>query len=150
MAVSLGELGRGALLGTSSGMRSFSGAAALAWSGPAPGDRTGRPAASVRRTVLVLALGELAADKLPGVPARTSPGPLGLRVALGAFAAAHSARRRGVPAWPSALAGAAAAAAATRVFRDVRAWASSKVPDPLAALAEDALAYSLAAAAVRR
>jgi uncharacterized membrane protein len=122
------------LLGTASGLRSFSGPAALAARGHFP--------VLLRRGAIVAAAGELVADKLPTTPSRTEPGPLVVRVALGAFAGARSGGARG--------AGTAAAAAAVATFAGHRArQALSRRlswPDARVALIEDAVAYSLAAA----
>src|SRR5205085_2273003 len=68
-----------ALLGFASGLRTFTGPAALAHSRRlGGGDR-------VARGLTVAAAGELVGDKLPAVPARTAPGPLAERVVAGAL-----------------------------------------------------------------
>lgn len=85
------------LLGFTTGLRSMTPMAVLcwyAWLGYLPvGDTwaewTGR--LSVAIILTVLALGELAADKLPRMPNRTSPGPLLWRVILGGLAGAIAA-----------------------------------------------------------
>jgi len=96
------------LLGLATGLRSMTPMAVLCWFAylgylPVGGTWaawTARLAVAIGYTVL--AVGEYAADKLPGVPNRTSPGPLMVRVALGGLAGAisvtalHGARLEGV------------------------------------------------------
>ena len=104
---------------------------------------------SAARALLPLAaVGEIAADKVPGMPARTSPPVLAGRLASGALVgAAVAAARRADPA-PAAVAGALAAVASSFVMMRLRLRAGDAlgVPDAVVALAEDALAVGLGAA----
>src|SRR4051812_36958502 len=77
-AVALAALRTSALLGASSGLRTFSGPAALALQG-----QLGRGRARV--AVIAAGAGELAFDKLPGAPARTEVPGLGGRLATGSL-----------------------------------------------------------------
>ena len=103
------------------------------------------------QTLLPLAaLGEIVADKLPMTPARTSPAALAGRLATGALAgAALAAGRREDPA-ASAVAGAVAAVASSFAMMALRKRAGEAldVPDPVVALAEDALAVGAGLAVV--
>jgi uncharacterized membrane protein len=94
---------------------------------------------------------EHVADKLPGTPNRTDPGPLGGRIASGALCGAVVARRAGESAATGALAGALAAAAATFAAYEIRhaLTADAGLPDLPVALAEDLGAVVLARAALR-
>jgi uncharacterized membrane protein len=102
-----------------------------------------------RLALAALAAGELIADKLPATPARTIPPALIFRALTGGFTgralalAAGEASNRGI------VAGAAGAVAAAYLGQAVRGWAvrSSRLPDPVVALAEDALAISAAISA---
>lgn len=98
-------------------------------------------AAQVAPALRVLAAGELVADKLPFMPARTAPVALAGRVLLGALAGAAlaAAYRRslllgaliaGAAAIPSSYAGLALRSAAVERLG---------LPDPLVALVEDAV-----------
>jgi uncharacterized membrane protein len=74
--VELAAVRTASLLGASSGLRTFSGPAALALHG-----RLGRGRARV--AVIAAGAGELAFDKLPGAPARTEVPGLGGRLTTG-------------------------------------------------------------------
>ncbi len=112
-------------------------APAVAWAAMRDGRSAGLAA---------LALGELVADKLPFVPSRTQLPSLVIRGASGAFSASHLARdgedRRiaGALGAIGAIAGAYAFAALRK-----RVVSATHLPDPLIALAEDALAFSAGA-----
>src|SRR5262249_7414078 len=88
-------LGRAILLGAVTGMRSLMGAALFS-SQVAHRKRDalqGAPLAplaneNVAKVLGVLSAGEVVADKLPSIPARTEPGPLIGRALLGALAGA--------------------------------------------------------------
>lgn len=121
-------------LGALSGVRSLSGPAAVVRSLPnAPG-----------RLLSLLAAGELAADKLPSIPRRTSLLPLAARAASGAFVGyvATRERKRKVA---LALLSSAAAVAATFASYHLRRLADerSRALGTLAAVAEDALAMEV-------
>ena len=101
-------------------------------------------------TLLALAAaGELVGDKLPMTPHRTDVAPFAGRVASGALVGAAVAGRRGTSLVGAALAGAVGAAVSTVVMHRARAVASEQVGATPAALAEDALAIALGAAASR-
>jgi uncharacterized membrane protein len=129
-----------ALLGAAAGLRTASPVAALAASG-----RLGR--GRVARLALLAAAGELVADKLPFVPARTSAPALGGRIASGAFVGTA---RGGGP--QAAAVGAAFAVFAAFGGQHTRQWLGRRTgrADWQIAIAEDALALSLAAAGARR
>jgi uncharacterized membrane protein len=82
------------LLGLATGLRSMTPMAVLCWFAylghlPVGGtwaEWTARLAVAIGFTVL--AVGEYVADKLPGVPNRTAPGPLAVRIGLGGLAGA--------------------------------------------------------------
>lgn len=89
----------------------------------------------------LLATGELAADKVPGIPARTEPGPLVARALSGgaagyALSVLHG-KSKGRGAILGAMAAVAAAFGAYHARRAVVEWL--RVPDPLVALLEDTL-----------
>ena len=97
------------------------------------------------------AAGEMAADKLPTIPARTSPPALMGRIASGALSGAVLAQARREAVLPAALAGAAGAAASSFAMMALRQRVGEAlgVPDVAVALAEDALAVGAGAAVVR-
>lgn len=105
----------------------------------------GSPRAAALLTTL--AVGEMVADKTPGMPARTDPPALGGRIAMGALSGAAVAGWRGGTTVGAALVGAAAAAASTHLAYVLRrdAGRASGVPDPLLGLAEDALVVAAGA-----
>lgn len=142
---------RAALAGAATGSRSMSALAACTLTGPPSSARLDRalhrPAA---RLVVVAAAGELVGDKLPKVPARTSPGPLVGRLVLGATTAAVLAGRRREPAVVAGLVGLAAAAATSFGGVPARAALARRLGgDRPGAVLEDVLALGLAGAATR-
>jgi uncharacterized membrane protein len=88
-------------LGFVTGLRSMTGLAGIARGLAVPVDarRDARASAGAAtgarasKIAALLALGEMVADKLPGMPARTAPVPLLGRVAVGAYIGATLARR---------------------------------------------------------
>jgi uncharacterized membrane protein len=100
------------------------------------------------RSAVVAAIGELVVDKSPKAKSRLRPGALAARVVLGGMAAATLAKveRRAVV--PAAIVAALSAVVAAKVGHDLRAAVTRKLPDPLAALVEDAVSVGLAAVAV--
>lgn len=130
----LGPPTRAVALGVVCGVRTFAapGVAALRGRYGSGGLRTG---------LLVVAGGELVADKLPAVPARTAPPALLGRLASGAAMGATDGGRvglasaRGLPAAAGAL-GAGLSAYATQRLRAVLGEATS-LPDPVLGLLED-------------
>jgi uncharacterized membrane protein len=145
-------IARAALFGAVSGLRSMMGAALISRHlarsiGHNEGDKLTMALSGMgtAKVLSVLSASEVVADKLPGVPARTQPGSLAARALLGALvgAAACSEKRENVAA--GAIIGAGAAVAATFGAYYLRKWLTSEVglPDPVVALAEDALALSI-------
>ena len=92
-----------------------------------------------------LALGEVGADKLPFVPARIEPGPLGARGVSGALAGGAVCLAEGESVAVGAVVGALAAVASSFAFYHLRKSLGEKtpVPDPVLALAEDALVVGI-------
>jgi uncharacterized membrane protein len=135
-----------AALGAITGVRSLAGLATLT----AGRGRTGAAAGESRLERLLAdpvasglvqwaAAGEMVADKLPAIPARTEPVPLAGRIGLGALAGLLVARRRAGPALAAALVGGAVAAASTVAVTGLRRRLAARgVPDLALGLAEDA------------
>lgn len=100
---------------------------------------------------VLLALGELIADKLPVVPPRIQAGPLAARVLLGALCGSSLAVAAGMP-WifPAAIAGVCAVLGAYAGYWLRRTITSRGVKDLPIALMEDATAILLALFAVSR
>ncbi|HMH93742.1 MAG TPA: hypothetical protein VK586_22015 [Streptosporangiaceae bacterium] len=163
-------LARAALIGATTGSRSFTGMAALALATPASAatqpDRTLRKG-WVKALVASGALGELGADKLPATPDRLAPRGLTGRVLMAALTGQTVARRQWPPrpgdpgpADPDPVGEAAAATAAAVAVGTAlaAAWLGSRWRRVAArhlgrdwpgAVLEDAAALSLAWAAVR-
>ena len=119
-------------IGTITGMRSMSGAAAVA----------GRHGGPVGRGIALLAAGEMAADKTPYVGDRTDPLPLAGRAFMGALLGGWIAREQHDSMLLGALLGGATAFAATHLAYQLRArW-----PDATTAtgLVEDAIVIGAA------
>lgn len=139
-------------LGFVSGLRSMAGPALLArhlkqnppekWPHPLLRLVGEEPAVSL---VQLFAGGELIADKLPFVPARTDPLPLAGRAASGAAVGAALSALEGWSPWVgAALGGAAAMAGAAAGYQARRALTRGKgLPDMAVALAEDAVVASV-------
>lgn len=150
---------RAASLGFAAGLRSMVPIGVLArHHGDAPRSASWRrwipfrtPAA---RTILQLAAsGELIVDKLPMVPSRITPGPLGGRIAVGAVSGAAIGTEYRSPSAPvlgAVLGGAGAIAGAFAGYR-ARTHVTSTygIPDLPVALVEDALAIGIATRAVQ-
>jgi uncharacterized membrane protein len=100
---------------------------------------------------VLLALGELVADKLPFIPARIQPGPLAARFAFGALCASALAVGAGAS-WivPALIGGIAAIVAAYVGYWLRRSVTARGVKDLPVALVEDATAILLALFAVSR
>lgn len=106
------------------------------------------------RTIMqVGAVGEMIGDKLPNTPSRLAAGPLGGRIASGAFigAAIGSEYRSRSALIVGAVLGGAGAAAGSYSGYHGRTYVTSTfgVPDLPVALAEDVLAAGIAMRAVR-
>ena len=88
----------------------------------------------------LFAVGELIADKLPFIPARTQLGPLGVRIVFGAMCgAALCVSGGGVSLFGAVLGGIGGIAGAFAGY-NYRRSLGGKVPDMLLALCEDAVA----------
>lgn len=100
---------------------------------------------------VVLAIGELIADKLPFTPSRIQAGPLAVRFLLGAFCGSALAVAAGMP-WlfPAVVGGVSAVVGAYAGYWLRRSITSRGVKDLPIALLEDATAILLALFAVSR
>ena len=90
----------------------------------------------------LLAIGELIADKLPFIPGRTQPGPLGVRIVFGALCAAALCFSGGASLLLGAILGGVGGIAGAFAGYNYRRWLSrgAKLPDLLIALLEDLVA----------
>lgn len=166
MTLHLPTVARAALLGLTTGSRSFSGLAAQVVVTPSLADRQPeRTLGGLRAKGLValLAVGELVGDKLPTTPSRLAPPVLASRLALAAGTALLVARaadeQEGVgapaPAVPAAAyvavpVAVAASLASAFLGHAWRGWASTRVGrDWPGAVGEDVVALTLAAVATR-
>ena len=145
------------LLGISAGLRSMTPLAVVAWAArgwpPVAGSALGFMAAPVTGYVFAaLAIGELIADKLPFIPSRLQPGPLGGRVISGALTGTVAGiALQGSPivgGLVGAIGGLAGAFGGYAVRRGLTA--DRKLPDVPVALLEDVVAIALAVFAVSR
>ena len=134
-------------MGAVAGMRTMSAPALLSHRLSTEASKDGlenNPLASPNTAAIfrVLAAGEIIADKLPFMPARTSPPSLLARAGSGALVGATLFAARKEPPALGAVIGAAAAVASAFAMLYLRRNAGRKlnVPDPVVALAEDALA----------
>ena len=125
------------LAGLACSMRSSAGPALLA--------ARGRISGTPRILVLLMAAGELVADKMPATPDRTDPPGVAGRVASGAYTG-H--RIAGVPGAIAAAASAAVGTFATHRAREL-AVQTTGLPDPVVAVGEDLLALTAATVATR-
>jgi uncharacterized membrane protein len=137
-------LEQAAVLGAATGMRSTVALTALIFrrSDGLPAVLR-RPAA--RRIAAVADAAELVVDKLPGTPSRLDPPGLTGRLIFASLAAAILARSEHRCPIPSMLTASVAAVAAAKICHDARAALARHLPDPVVAVAEDALAIGLAA-----
>lgn len=118
-------------LGFVTGLRSMTGLAGIARALAVPVDARRKAAASAgvatgdraSKIAALLALGEMVADKLPGMPARTAPVPLIGRVAVGAYIGATLARKSGRA---GGMVGAAAALLGSYCGKEVRERLSAR------------------------
>ncbi|MFI5912869.1 hypothetical protein [Dactylosporangium sp. NPDC051541] len=135
-------IARSALLGAAAGGRSLAAPAAVAF---------GSGSRAWKLATTAAAAGEFVVDKLPNAPSRLSAAPLAGRLLFAGAAATFLARREGANPIVPALAAAAGAVAGSyagarwRSFAADRHWAA--LP---AALAEDAVTWTLATTAARR
>ena len=145
------SLGTAAGLGAVSGLRSMLG---LAWISRAlAGRRPARGAGHLERllshdlvagALALAAAGELTVDKHPSVPDRTDPGALLVRAVAGAAVGSVAAGRNRQRLGALVGAGSAVAGAYAGWFLRREAGRATHLPDLAVALAEDALAVSLA------
>jgi uncharacterized membrane protein len=126
-------------IGMSCGLRSMIGPAVVRWRDRDP----------VRLALAALAAGELVADKLPATPPRTIPPALIFRAISGGFSGHWVARSLAEDGRSGACIGALGALVGAYAGMAVRSRIvrASGLPDPLVALAEDALALGGAVAA---
>ncbi len=122
-------------IGAATGLRSMTGPAAVAGS------------AGLGRILPFLAVGEYVVDLVPGIPARTMPAALAVRIIAGGLAAGSLARGNARERGFAALAGIAGAVAASYAGAGYRKLAARVVPDAVAAVLEDAAAILIARAA---
>ncbi len=147
MRLDIGTAAAAAGIGVLAGMRSLAAPATVSARLTHDGINRQSPAAlralgsrRAARTLSVLALGEMAADKLPFMPDRTSPPALAVRVLSGAACGAALASWRRESVVLGALVGGAAAAAAAYAFVAARkAVNKAGLPAMASGLAEDAL-----------
>jgi uncharacterized membrane protein len=135
-------------LGITAGLRSMTPPAAVAWGAHlgwlhlegTPLAFLGSAAAAYLLTGLMLA--ELVADKLPGAPSRTRPGPFIARIVTGGLAGAALTAGTGGSLPAGAVLGALGAAAGTLggYAARTRLVPALRVPDYVVALAEDVVA----------
>ncbi len=122
-------------LGFVSGLRTFTGVAALALAG----------GGAWRVAAIVAAAGEYVADVLPATPSRTEPVGLAARLVSGAFVGWNVATRHGEPGITGAVAGVAGATLGTYGGHAARIAVGARIGNVQAGLAEDVVAISLAA-----
>jgi uncharacterized membrane protein len=145
------------LCGVSAGLRSMTPLAVVSWAAQSwpgvPASSVGFMAAPTAAYVFTaLAVLELIGDKLPFIPSRLKPGPLGARIFSGGLcgavlsAAAQQALIGGVIA--GALGGAAGSFAGYAARKDLTT--TRRLPAFLVAVGEDLLAIGLALLAVSR
>jgi len=129
-------------LGVTCGLRSMTGPAVMRW----------RVRDPLRLALAGLAAGELIADKLPATPPRTIPPALIFRAISGGFSGYWVARSLAADGRSGALAGTLGALAGAFGGMAVRSRIvrASGLPDPLLALAEDALALGGALASTAK
>jgi uncharacterized membrane protein len=136
------------LAGAATGLRSTAGLAALTHARapglPPPLTHTRAPALAMLGVAV-----ELVLDKLPSTPSRLDPRGLAFRAAFAGAAGTVLKRGAGRPVPGAALVAAAAALASAKVGHDIRVAVAARVGDLAVAMAEDALALGLAAAAAR-
>jgi uncharacterized membrane protein len=136
------------LIGVVSGLRSMTAPAVVCWAAHLGWIHLdGSPLAFLHTTIALIlftifALGELVADKLPFVPARTKPGPLVARILLGGLSGAALAVSAGGSLVAGAVVGAIGAVAGTFGGYQARhaLVTRSGAPDLVIALLEDVVA----------
>lgn len=149
---SLLTFNRAIQLGIGTGIRSMTPLAAFSWA--AESGRMDLPAGMpvgvlenrwTSRALLLAAAGEMVADKVLPLPARTGPIPLGSRVAIGAFLGwALFATEGEMPAVGAVTGGIAAAWGAFAASGARQFLTKTGLPDPVAGTLEDVAAVGLA------
>ena len=136
---------RAGMVGAVCGMRTFTGPAILAAQG-------GWGDGAAARLLPAVGVGELVADKLPVMPARSDAPLFAGRVLSGAVCGAAIAGLAGRATLRSALAGGLAAAAAVVPTERLRAAVGRRTgtPDPLLGVAEDVVAVGVLLAVTHR
>jgi len=124
---------RAGALGFVCGLRSMLGPALIAGAAP-PG---------VKVLLRLLSAGELVADKLPKTPNRIAPGPLVGRIVSGTIVGAVVCNAAKKSPWLGGLLGGAAAVAGSYGGYYGRRALAQRLPAPIVAVAEDALAVAL-------
>ena len=106
---------------------------------------------AVAAGLYLAALGEIAVDKLPFLPNRIDPAPLGARVFIGALAGSILSRQLGGQATLGATCGAVGALAGSYAGYHARTYLSrsTSIPDPAWAVVEDVTAVGLGYLATR-
>ena len=104
--------------------------------------------ATTANVLKFMAAGELLGDKLPFVPPRTDPAPLGARAVSGGVCGAAVFLAQGKPPAVGAAFGAASAVASAFAFMNLRLWIgkAAKLPDPVVAAAEDGVMLGIGCA----
>ena len=139
-------IGRAAVIGAASGLRSTVGLGTLAIKGsnglgPVLAHRAAGPLAACG------VLAELVLDKLPITGSRLEvPGLVG-RVVFAGIAATALARTEDEPVIAAAIVASAAALVAAKIGHDARVAIAERLPDAVVAVVEDAIAIGLAVAA---
>jgi uncharacterized membrane protein len=143
-----------AMLGFATGLRGAMPMALLLRAAEADGSITRLPGwlrrAPGARTSLLLAAGELVADKLPMTPSRLQPGALFGRVMSGAAVGiAAASRAGGTPVLGGLLGAGGALAGAYAGYHARQALGRAGVPDPVCGVVEDGVTIGLGLLALR-
>lgn len=131
-------LRRTAMLGAATGLRASVGVGRL----------VARRSGVLGRSAAAAAIcAELVLDKLPSTGSRLAPPALAGRLLVAALGAAALARGEHRRPFGPAVVSAVAALGAAKAGHDARVALARRLPDPVVAVAEDALAFALAAGA---
>jgi uncharacterized membrane protein len=151
---------RSATLGFVGGLRSMTPFAALSLLRQGNDEDSGSPATplqylntpAARIITGILAAGEIFGDKLPFIPSRISPGPLGGRVVIGALIGWAICRQANQSPIIGAILGAVGAASGSAAGYYARTWLGkvTKLPSPVLGIFEDVLALGVGALIARK
>jgi uncharacterized membrane protein len=138
-------------IGVTAGLRTMTAPAVVAWAAHLGWiNLSGSPLAFMGSTLAVAlftlgALTEYVVDQLPSTPARTTPGPLTIRIVMGLLTGACLGVGEGASPWVGALIGAigAVAGAFGGYQARVKLVRGLHVPDAAVAIPEDLLAIGL-------